>query len=84
MSVVVNLGILAFFKYTDFVITNINNLFGASVSLLQIALPIGISFYTFQTLSYTIDVYLGKAQYNKFWNVCEHVPAIDSRTDCKI
>ena len=56
MSVVVNLGILAFFKYTDFVITNINNLFGASVSLLQIALPIGISFYTFQTLSYTIDV----------------------------
>ena len=62
MSVVVNLGILAFFKYTDFVITNINNLFGASVSLLQIALPIGISFYTFQTLSYTIDVYLGKVK----------------------
>ena len=65
MSVFVNLGILAFFKYTDFVITNINNLFGASVSLLQIALPIGISFYTFQIMSYLIDVYNGKVKVQK-------------------
>lgn len=66
LSVVVNIGILCFFKYTDFVITNINELTGSAIGLLQIALPIGISFYTFQTLSYTIDVYWGrvKAQHN--------------------
>src|SRR5699024_1654690 len=49
-----------------FIITNINELTGSAIGLLQIALPIGISFYTFQTLSYTIDVYRGKvkAQHN--------------------
>lgn len=54
-----NLGILGFFKYTDFFIGSINSLTGAGISLLHIALPIGISFYTFQTMSYTIDVYRG-------------------------
>lgn len=54
-----NLGILGFFKYTDFLIGSINSITGAGLSLLQIALPIGISFYTFQTMSYTIDVYKG-------------------------
>lgn len=57
LSVVVNLGLLCFFKYTDFVIGSVNSLTGAGLSLLNIALPVGISFYTFQTLSYTIDVY---------------------------
>lgn len=57
LSVMVNLGLLCFFKYTDFVIGSINSLTGAGLSLLHIALPVGISFYTFQTLSYTIDVY---------------------------
>lgn len=52
-----NLGILGFFKYADFVIGNINSITGAGLTLLYIALPIGISFYTFQTMSYTIDVY---------------------------
>lgn len=52
-----NLGILGFFKYADFVIGNINSITGAGLTLLHIALPIGISFYTFQTMSYTIDVY---------------------------
>lgn len=52
-----NLGILGFFKYTDFLIGSINSVTGAGLSLLYIALPIGISFYTFQTMSYTIDVY---------------------------
>lgn len=52
-----NLGILGFFKYTDFLIDTWNSLSGANVDLLDIALPIGISFYTFQTMSYTIDVY---------------------------
>lgn len=54
-----NLGILGFFKYTDFVLGTINSISGAGISLLHIALPIGISFYTFQTMSYTIDVYRG-------------------------
>ena len=56
-SVVVNLGILGFFKYNNFFLDNINGLFGLSMPLTNIALPIGISFYTFQTMSYTIDVY---------------------------
>lgn len=61
-----NLAILGFFKYADFVIGNINSITGAGISLLNIALPIGISFYTFQTMSYTIDVYRGQvaAQHN--------------------
>lgn len=57
ISVAVNLGFLAYFKYADFFIENFNTVTGLSVSLLRIALPIGISFYTFQILSYTIDVY---------------------------
>lgn len=52
-----NLGILGFFKYADFFIGNVNTVTGAGISLLHLALPIGISFYTFQTMSYTIDVY---------------------------
>ena len=57
LSVVIDLGLLSVFKYTDFVITNVNAIFGSSFDLLKIALPIGISFYTFQAMSYTIDVY---------------------------
>ena len=57
LSLVGNLGILGFFKYTDFLISSVNALTGQEFDLLGIALPIGISFYTFQTLSYTIDVY---------------------------
>ena len=61
-----NLSILGFFKYADFFIGNLNTITGAGISLLHIALPIGISFYTFQTMSYTIDVYRGvvPAQHN--------------------
>lgn len=61
LSVVGNLAILAYFKYTDFAISTINRLAGTELGLLQLALPIGISFYTFQTMSYTIDVYRGEA-----------------------
>ena len=49
------------FKYTDFFIRSINSLTGSGIPLLGLALPIGISFYTFQTMSYTIDVYRGEA-----------------------
>lgn len=57
LSVVVNLGMLIFFKYTDFLTGNINALFGTAIPVLGLTLPLGISFYTFQTMSYTIDVY---------------------------
>lgn len=57
IAIILNLGMLVFFKYTDFFIQNINNLFGTSIGLLNLTLPLGISFYTFQTMSYTIDVY---------------------------
>jgi alginate O-acetyltransferase complex protein AlgI len=61
-SVVVSLGFLIYYKYTDFFIRNINSLLGTNLKLLRIVLPIGISFYTFQILSYTFDVYMGKAK----------------------
>ena len=57
LSVIIDIGLLSAFKYTDFIITNINAAFGTGFDLLNIALPIGISFYTFQAMSYTIDVY---------------------------
>ncbi|MBO5316970.1 MAG: MBOAT family protein, partial [Oscillospiraceae bacterium] len=65
VSVVVSLGLLAVFKYADFFIDSFNSVTGASLPLLKLALPIGISFYTFQCLSYTIDVYRGDAQVQK-------------------
>lgn len=61
-SAVINLGLLGFFKYTDFLLGAVNAWFGTQIPLLGLALPIGISFYTFQTMSYTIDVYRGKAK----------------------
>ncbi len=64
-SMVFNLGMLLFFKYTDFFLININAAFGTSIDLLNITLPLGISFYTFQTMSYTIDVYKGKVKAEK-------------------
>ena len=59
ISVLFSIGALGYFKYADFFISNFNAATGLSVPLLRIALPIGISFYTFQLLSYTIDVYRG-------------------------
>ncbi len=66
LAVLIDLGALAYFKYADFFIENFNAVTGLSVPLLRIALPIGISFYTFQILSYNIDVYRGtvRAQRN--------------------
>lgn len=65
LSVVIDIGLLSVFKYTDFVITNVNAIFGSSFDLLNIALPIGISFYTFQAMSYTIDVYRNDVRVQK-------------------
>ena len=60
LSVILNIGILSVYKYTDFLIENINTVFSLSVPYTGIVLPIGISFFTFQGLSYTIDVYRDK------------------------
>lgn len=65
VSSVLSLSLLGFFKYADFVIGTVNGLTGAGLDLLKVALPIGISFYTFQTMSYTIDVYRGEAAVQK-------------------
>ena len=62
VSLVFSLGMLAVFKYTDFFISNINGIFGTSISPAGIVLPIGISFYTFQIISYIMDVYWDKAK----------------------
>ena len=62
----INLGILAHFKYANFFIDNINNVFGpGTIDLRNIALPIGISFYTFQIMSYIIDLYRGEIKVQK-------------------
>ncbi len=54
---VMNLGVLAYYKYTNFIIGNINSVFGGDISLQNIVLPIGISFFMFQTVSYAADIY---------------------------
>ena len=63
--VIIHIGFLCFFKYTNFLIININNIFNINLNLLNLALPIGISFYTFQIISYEIDVYKGKVNVQK-------------------
>lgn len=65
VSVIAGLSLLVFFKYADFAIETADRLTGAGMDLLHVALPIGISFYTFQTLSYVIDVYRGEASVQK-------------------
>lgn len=62
LSLVANLGLLAYFKYTNFLIGSLNSIVGSNFSMQSIFLPVGISFFTFQTLSYSIDVYRGKLE----------------------
>ena len=64
-SLVLSLGMLFVFKYTDFFISNINAAFGLSIPLSKIELPLGISFYTFQIISYIMDCYWGKVKVQK-------------------
>ena len=65
VSVIVNVSLLGFFKYSDFFISNLNSVFSLNLPLLNLLLPIGISFYTFQTMSYTIDLYRGEVDVQK-------------------
>nr|WP_330408607.1 MBOAT family O-acyltransferase [Romboutsia weinsteinii] len=68
IAVIFNISILVIFKYSNFFVDNINTLFGTDINIQAIALPLGISFFTFQTMSYVIDVYKkdGKVQRNIF------------------
>ena len=65
LTVVFNLGILFYFKYLNFTVTNINALFGTQLSVQKVVMPIGISFFTFQAMSYVIDVYRGRTEVQK-------------------
>ncbi len=65
INIIINIGLLCFFKYYGFVIENINALSGLEIPIHELALPIGISFYTFQTLSYVIDVYKNNVKVQK-------------------
>ena len=72
-SVMVSLSFLLFFKYTDFLIENINVLCQRKLPLLELALPIGISFYTFQIISYTMDVYRGEAAQKRLLDLAAYI-----------
>ena len=65
LAVVIGIGLLCIFKYADFFISTFNSVTGLSTPLLKLALPVGISFYTFQGLSYVIDVYRGNVPSQK-------------------
>lgn len=69
IACIINIGLIGIFKYTGFILTNIQSIFGVPEIIPQIVLPIGISFYTFQLLSYVVDVYRKEvsAQKNYFW-----------------
>lgn len=66
-SIIVNLLVLFYFKYADFLIENINALIGTTIPMTDLPLPIGISFYTFQSMSYIIDVYRGEDRAQRNW-----------------
>lgn len=73
-AVAINLGILGVFKYTGFIVGSINDLLGLAIPVPQISLPIGISFFTFQALSYVVDVYTDKVGVQKnFFNILLYV-----------
>ncbi len=65
LGIIIHVGLFCIFKYTDFIISNINSIFNTNIGLLRLAIPIGISFYTFQILSYEIDVYRGNVAVQK-------------------
>ena len=65
LAIIVNLSILGYFKYFNFFVENINLLFHCIIDFFKVVMPIGISFYTFQALSYVIDVYKGEVKAQK-------------------
>src|SRR3989339_695646 len=74
LTVIINIGILGYFKYTNFIIDILNGISGSEISPLNIFLPIGISFYTFKSLSYVFDIYLESMEStNSFRDFCLYV-----------
>lgn len=74
ITIIIDLGLLGFYKYSNFLIDIINNLFAMNLTFIEISLPIGISFYTFQVLSYVIDVYRGKVKVqNNILNLATYI-----------
>ena len=74
LACIYNVGQLLYFKYTDFFISSINDLFGLGLVLLRVIMPIGISFFTFQALGYVVDVYLKKHQSAKtLWEFMTYI-----------
>lgn len=73
LSVMISLGFLIYFKYVDFFIENVNRMTGLNLKLLKIALPIGISFFTFQIISYTVDVARGEKAQRSFLNLAAYI-----------
>lgn len=74
IALVYDIGSLLYFKYLDFFIENINNIFKSEIPLFHIIMPIGISFFTFQTISYVVDVYNKKVEPSKsFLNFATYV-----------
>lgn len=65
LALLANLGLLFYYKYFDFTVVNLNTLFNTHIALRYIVLPIGISFFTFQGMSYIFDIYMGKAEVQK-------------------
>lgn len=74
LSVIINVGVLFVFKYVNFIIFNINNSFNTNIPLTKLVMPIGISFFTFQAMSYVIDVYRKDCEYqNNYFNVLLYI-----------
>lgn len=74
IALVYDIGSLLYFKYLDFFIENINNIFKSEIPLFHILMPIGISFFTFQTISYVVDIYNKKVEPSKsFLNFATYV-----------
>lgn len=74
VALLLNFGLLGVFKYTGFILETCNQMFGLELSIPEISLPIGISFFTFQAVSYVIDVYAGKVKAQKsFWKVLLYI-----------
>ncbi|MDE6492324.1 MAG: MBOAT family protein, partial [Lactobacillus sp.] len=73
LGILFNVGLLGYFKYTDFFIENFNAIFGSSFLLRNILLPLGISFFTFQQLAFVIDAYKKKGRLPKFLDYCNFV-----------
>lgn len=70
IGIIFNVGLIAYFKYSDFFIVNINTIFSTDLNLLRLALPLAISFYTFQQIAYLVDSYRHETKSYNFLNYC--------------